>query len=142
MSPADYAQLRRNVQLSEGLRLKPYTDVAGRLSIGWGRNLTDCGISQVEAGMLLDNSLTTAVSDLQQAFPFVLDLDSVRLVVLAEMCYNLGISRLAKFTKMWALIRSKQYSQAAIEMLDSEWASQVGARATRLADAMSKGSFE
>lgn len=142
MSPADYAQLRRNVILSEGLRLKPYTDVAGRLSIGYGRNLTDRGVTQLEAGILLDNDLTVAIAELQRVFPIVMTLDSVRLIILAEMCFNLGATRLAKFSKMWAAIQAKMYSEAAIEMLDSEWAVQVGARATRLADAMSKGVFE
>jgi lysozyme len=141
MTPGDYATLRRIVKRDEGLRLLPYTDVANRLSIGYGRNLTDCGISQTEANDLLENDLTRAVSDLQQAFPFVLTLDGVRQVVLAFMAFNLGIPRLAKFEKMWKAIRAEDYGKAAIEMLESHWASQVGARAIRLATAMERGTF-
>ena len=33
----------------EGRRLKPYTDTVGKLTIGYGRNLTDVGISDEEA---------------------------------------------------------------------------------------------
>ncbi len=114
----------------------------GRLTIGYGRNLTDVGISQAEASDLLDNDLTRAVSDLQQAFPFVLDLDSTRFVVLACMSFNLGIGRLSKFVQMWAAIRRGDYASAAMEMMESTWSSQVGARATRLAEAMRSGELK
>ncbi len=141
MTPADFATLRKQVQTDEGMRLKPYTDTGGRVSIGYGRNLTDVGISQVEAGMLLQNDLERAVSDVQRGFPFVLELDSVRQIVLADMCFNLGLDRLSKFTKMWAAIRGSAWETAATEMLTSQWAEQVGARATRLAEAMRSGEF-
>ena len=41
----------------EGLRLKPYVDTAGKLSIGVGRNLDDKGISKTEADFLLADDL-------------------------------------------------------------------------------------
>ncbi len=142
MTTEDYKLLRRQIIRDEGLRLLPYTDTVGRLTIGYGRNLTDVGISQAEASDLLDNDLTLAVSDLQQAFPLVLDLDSTRFVVLACMAFNLGIGRLSKFTKMWAAIRQGDYATAAIEMMESRWAEQVGARATRLAESMRSGELK
>ena len=142
MNPSDYAQLRRNVILSEGLRLKPYTDVGGRLTIGYGRNLTDRGITQGEANAMLDTDLATAIADVQAVFPFVVGLDPVRMIVLAELSFNLGITRLMKFIKMWDDLKAKRYADAAVELLNSQWAGQVGARATRLADALSKGVFE
>ena len=43
-----YEQLIRD----EGLRLFPYTDTVGKLTIGVGRNLTDAGISADEAEVL------------------------------------------------------------------------------------------
>ncbi len=139
MMPADYALLRAQLVRDEGLRLKPYTDTIGRLSIGYGRNLTDVGISQAEAAALLDTDMTRAVSELQRAFPFVMDLDSTRFIVLACMAFNLGVTRLAKFTAMWAALRAHEYDQAATEMLNSQWAEQVGSRATRLAASMASG---
>ncbi len=142
MTPADYATLRGLLVKDEGLRLKPYTDTQGRLSIGFGRNLTDVGISQSEASDLLANDMTTAVSDLQRTFPIVLDLDSVRQVVLAAMCFNLGVGRLSVFTKMWAAIRASDWDTAATEMIESAWANEVGARATRYAEAMRSGELK
>ena len=40
-----------------GLRLKPYRCTAGKLTIGIGRNLDDCGISQSEAYVMLINDI-------------------------------------------------------------------------------------
>lgn len=41
----------------EGLKLKPYRDTVGKLTIGAGRNLNDLGISEREAMFLLDNDI-------------------------------------------------------------------------------------
>ncbi len=142
MTPEDYKLLRQQIIRDEGLRLLPYMDTVGRLTIGYGRNLTDVGISQTEASDLLDNDLTRAVSDLQRAFSFVTELDSSRFVVLACMSFNLGIGRLSKFTKMWTAIRRGDYASAAMEMMESQWAEQVGARATRLAESMRSGELK
>ena len=142
MRPDDIAVLRQMIKADEGLRLFPYTDTAGRLSIGYGRNLTDVGISQLEASDLLEADITRAIYDLQVAFPFVMKLDGVRQIVLTDMCFNLGAARLKTFVKMWRAITVGDYTVAAQEMLASQWAYQVGARATRLAAAMASGELK
>lgn len=142
MNVDDYAALRLLIREEEGLRLKPYTDTAGRLTIGFGRNLTDVGISQAEASDLLEADLTRAVNDVQQAFSFFAALDGVRQIVLADMCFNMGIVRLKTFAKMLAFVETGKFLEAAQEMLRSQWADQVGARATRLASAMNSGELK
>lgn len=141
MNAQAFDQLRQVVMTDEGLRLKPYTDTVGKLSIGYGRNLIDVGISQVEARQLLDHDLETAVSALTRAYPLVDTLNQARQIVLASMAFNMGVPRLSSFRKMWAALMAKDYESAAVEMLDSDWASQVGARASRLADAMRTGTL-
>ena len=59
--------------------------------------------------------------------------NEVRLI-LANMAFNLGITRLLKFQKMFAALNSGDYVQASIEGLDSRWAKQVYNRAHRLMD--------
>ena len=49
------------------------------------------------------------------------------------MSFNLGYNRLNKFVKTKALILSKDYKNAADEILKSKWASQVGDRAKNIA---------
>lgn len=142
MTPSDFSLLRQSIKNDEGLRLLPYVDVSGKLTIGYGRNLSDNGINQLEAGEMLDQDLTRHVSDLLRAFPFVDMLDSTRQVVLANMCFNMGIGRLSKFVLMWDAIKHGDYQMAATEMLNSVWATQVGKRATRLAAAMASGELK
>ena len=70
MSPEARALLRRDVMAAEGLRLKPYRDTVGKLTIGWGRNLEDNGITKLEAEVLLDHDLAAAELECRRAFPW------------------------------------------------------------------------
>lgn len=139
MTSGELATLRQMVKQDEGLRLKPYTDTVGRLSIGYGRNLTDVGISQEEADLLLDHDLDVAIRGLMRVHSDVLALDPVRQIVLANMAFNLGVPALGHFAQMWAAIGRGNWTEASAAMLDSTWARQVGKRATRLAAAMKSG---
>lgn len=141
MKPVDFALLREHVKRDEGLRLKPYMDTVGKITIGYGRNLSDNGITQLEAADMLDQDLQRHVSDLLRAFPWVLELDATRQIVLANMAFNMGVPTLSSFRKMWQAIKAHDYDEAARQMLDSDWAQQVGDRAHRLASAMASGRF-
>ena len=48
--------------------------------------------------------------------------------------FNLGRTRLGKFKKFIGAINEGDWEKASIEMMDSRWAKQVGARAERLRD--------
>lgn len=130
-----YEQLRRD----EGVRLKPYTDTIGKLTIGVGRNLTDNGIADDESDVLLHNDVTRVDTELTDNLHFYPSLDTARKGVLLNMCFNMGIVRLQGFAKMLNAIANQDWDTAAIEMLDSLWAQQVGDRATRLAQQMREG---
>lgn len=121
-----------SVKVGEGLRLKPYRCTAGKLTIGYGRNLDDVGISNEEAELLLKNDLEKAEKEAEK-FPVYSKLNQARKDVLIEMVFNLGFSRLSCFKKMFAALEKGDYSEAANQMLDSNWHKQVGKRAERLA---------
>lgn len=123
----------------EGLRLKPYYDTVGKLTIGVGRNLTDKGISQTEAETMLANDIAEHTAELEQHLPWVVQLDGPRKGVLVNMCFNMGISRLLGFINTLAYIKAGEYAKAADGMLHSKWATQVGPRATRLSEQMRTG---
>lgn len=127
------------VKRHEGLRLKPYTCTAGKLTIGYGRNLSDKGISPFEAELLLQSDLTTASRDASGFVNNFLALDVTRQAVLIDMAFNLGRSRLATFKKLKAAIEAEDFAQAAGEMTNSLWAQQVGGRALFLAEVMATG---
>lgn len=114
------------------MRLKPYRDTAGKLSIGSGRNLDDVGISSAEAYFMLDNDIAERQESLSR-FSWFTKLDPIRQAALVNMAFNLGLPRLLGFYEMIAALEVQDWESAAEEMLDSRWAKQVGARAQRLA---------
>jgi lysozyme len=128
------------IKRDEGLRLTPYKDSVGVLTIGYGTNL-DEGIDRGEAEYLLANRLNNKKLELLRALPWVADLDEPRQAVLFNMAYNLGVPGLLKFKNTLAMVRTAQYAQAAANMLQSKWASQVGDRAVRLSKQMETGSW-
>ena len=126
----------------EGLRLKPYRDARNKLTIGVGRNLDDAGITREEALMLLNNDIATVRREIERAFPWVSRLDPVRKNVILDMVFNLGLPRFRRFKKTIAAIKAEDWENAAREMLDSQWAKQVGERAKELAAMMKRGKYE
>lgn len=137
----DVFKLRQDLLLSEGLRLKPYKDTVGKLTIGVGHNLDDEGITKEEALYLLHNDILDVIKDLRKIphYSKFVDGNDVRERVIAEMVFNLGIGGVLKFKKMWKAIEMEDWDQAAKEMLNSQWARQVGKRANRLSERMRSG---
>lgn len=123
----------------EGLRLKPYRDSRGVLTLGIGRNLRDVGISRAEAFALLDHDLDTTEAALTAALPWFTTLDPIRQRVLIDMAFNLGPETLLSFSQTLSAVARGDYDHAADCMLDSLWATQVGLRAQRLSKMMRTG---
>lgn len=126
------------IKKHEGLSLKPYKCTAGKLTIGYGRNIEDKGISQEEAEQMLFNDIQECYAQLIH-FDFWDKLNGARQAVLLDMCFNLGLPRLKGFKKMLAALGRSDYKTAAKEMLDSKWARDVKTRATELSKIMQKG---
>jgi lysozyme len=122
----------------EGLRLKPYRDTVGKLTVGVGRNLDDVGITEEEALHLLRNDIARVAQECQQ-FPWFGALDDVRQAVVLNMVFNLGITKFKGFHNTITSIARADYEDAASRMLQSRWANQVGNRAVRLAEMMRTG---
>lgn len=139
MTREDRAKLVDQLIRHEGMRLFPYQDTAGKTTIGVGRNLTDVGLTHAEAMTLLNNDIDRTLMDLIKAQPWVTDLDPVRLRVLVDMGFNLGVPGLLQFKHTLESVRQKNFKQAAHEMLQSRWAEQVGGRAQELARMMETG---
>lgn len=136
----DIDQIERQLVRDEGMRLKPYKDSVGKLTIGVGRNLDDNGISDAEAQHLLRNDVNQAMRECM-GIPCFSHLNAPRQAVLVNMCFNIGLSRLMGFKKMLAALDAKNYQEAGVQMMDSKWAKQVGIRAVRLYEQMLKGEW-
>jgi lysozyme len=132
------AQLIRH----EGCVLHAYPDSLGFLTIGIGR-LIDArkggGISHEEADDLLSHDIDSRTRALVGRFPWYHALDPVRQAVLCNMCFNLGIDGLAGFVQMLSAVERGDFLKASAAMMQSKWATQVGARAIELSTQMQTG---
>jgi len=109
----------------EGLKLKPYKDINGNLTIGYGRNLDDRGITKEEAEILLFTDLAFAEYELREIFN---DYDYYPVevkIVLTSMMFNLGKNRFLTFKKFIKAIKEKDYKKAIIELFNSRRAKQL-----------------
>ena len=136
--PMNRQLLRSQLERHEGLRLKPYLDTVGKLTVGYGRNLEDVGISRDEADFMLDNDIDQVERQLETVDEYR-DLDPIGQTVIGNMAFNLGFAGLMGFKNMWAAIGRRDWDRAADEMLNSKWARQVGVRAVELSEIMRAG---
>lgn len=125
--------LHADLTRDEGVRLKPYLDTVGKLTIGVGRNLDDTGLSSNEVELLLENDIRSAMTELDREIPWWRKRPHSVQRALVNMTFNLGWPRLSGFKKMLVALESRKFDVAAREALDSKWARQVGDRATRIA---------
>jgi len=154
MTEALMNRIKAQLVRHEGLRLRPYRCTAGKLTIGIGRNLDDCGITQSEAYVMLINDIMNCEKQLQAKIPDIYNgLDEVRKSVLLNMCISipqsrfaslrepcyLGINGLLGFKNTLEFTKAGDWERAANNMLVSKWAKQVGMRAIELSEMMRKG---
>lgn len=136
MTPEGLTRLKDH----EGLRLKPYTDTVGKLSIGYGRNLTDTGISFDEATSMLNTDVARATAQARNTFDWFDDLTPARQDVIVMLIFNMGLAGFRTFRNLIGALDNSDWTQAAWELSNSKWAQQVGDNRRRtLCDALEKG---
>jgi lysozyme len=131
--------LRPQLKIDEAVKVKPYRDTMGKLTIGVGRNLDDVGLRADEVEYLLDNDINAAETSAKAVFPSFDSLSDNRKAVIVNMAFNVGRVGLAGFVKFRQAVEAKDFDRASREMLDSQWSRQVGNRAVRLATMMRQG---
>lgn len=127
------------LRVHEGYRSHPYRCTSGKLTIGYGRNIEDRGLSVDEAELMLKNDIAGVVADLRSRIENFETLDGPRKAALVDLCYNMGINKLMGFRKMLAALQRGNYHKAALELLDSRYATQVGGRALIIAQIIDTG---
>lgn len=132
------------IKHNEGLRLKPYTDTLGRITIGYGRCLDRDGISSTEANVLFAHDLAAATRGAIASLgaPAWISLDEQRRTVLIDMCFQLGEHGIADFHHMLAAIRGGDWRRASDEALGSLAAQQSPQRWARHAEILLSGQMK
>lgn len=124
-------EIKNHVKISEGLSLMPYEDTHQLLTIGYGRCLDIRGISKDEAEYLFKNDIDIATKEVRKIINRFDDLPDQAKIVLVDLSFNLGISKLLKFENFLDAIDARDFSKACEELQNSRWWHQVGTRATR-----------
>ncbi len=141
MTDANHQRLLAQLIQHEGLRFKLYQDSKGVPTIGVGHNLRDRPISRRAVMGILDDDLTDVYQDLDRKFPWWRDMSEVRQRVLADMCFNMGLSSLLGFKQALSAMQRGDYEGAAQGMEDSKWYREdVPVRAARLVAMMRQDS--
>lgn len=131
-------RLTLQLKIDEGLRRKPYKCTAGKLTIGYGRNLEDNGISMAEAAYLLAHDIDAAELDAVK-LPWYEALSDNRKIAVLNMIFNLGLPGFLKFKNTIAFIAAGEWEKAAEGLKASLWYKQVGARAERIIELIREG---
>ena len=135
-------QLREELMADEGCVYSVYLDHLGLKTVGIGHlcrgsdpeSTLEVGtpVSEERVMELFDKDMSWTFRDCIRLLPEFNDLpDEVRLIV-ANMMFNLGASRLAGFKKFLAAVEEGLWNSAADEMADSKWHRQVPERSGRL----------
>lgn len=133
------------LRADEGYREKPYYCSEGYPTIGYGLRIWNKGEPLPKISMSPEDAekqLTMRCEELgvQLVRHHVYrNLDVVRRATLLSMAYQLGISGLFGFKKMWAALESCNYSEAAAECMDSKAARQAPNRFNRNAGMINTG---
>lgn len=137
--------LRAQLRTEEGLSNVAYKDTRGIWTIGRGHTGPEvtAGLSWTDAQIedAFNRDVQSHEGAVQNALPWITDLDDARQVVLYQMAFQMGLAGLLKFRDTLDAARSGDYARAARGMRASLWAKQTPARALRLAAQMETGEF-
>lgn len=132
------------IAFEEGCRTEAYQDTTGVWTIGIGHTGPEVvpGLvwtsDQIDAAF--NNDLANVDADLARMM--IDHFDPVRRAALANMDFNLGATKLSKFTTFLSLIRNENWSGARIDLLGSTaWAKELPGRAMRTANAILTGEW-
>jgi len=124
--------LTEQLKKHEGFSSTAYKCPAGRLTLGYGRNISDKGITEEEAIHLLNNDINECYTDLLPLFIQFENLpDSIQHPLL-DMRFQLGARGFRKFKKMITAVNKGDFKKMVIQMRDSLWYRQVTNRADNL----------
>ena len=126
--------LLKQIKKHEGFRSTVYQCTEGYDTIGYGFAIKDLFLDKDIAELILIRNLAVLVERIKKTFPWINDAPEEVQDVVANMCYQLGISGFSKFKKTIYLLETEQYEEASVEMLDSLWYKQTPNRAKELSE--------
>jgi len=145
--------LKEQLKLHEGYKLKPYTCPAGFRTIGVGHNydanplpeaiaqhLDACGsITGEMADQLLGQDIAAARRNCEKLYPRFKEFSEVRQSALIDMMFNMGYRTMRSFKTTNLLINSNNWRGAADNLVKTKWYRQVKGRAKTVCAMLREG---
>ena len=139
-------QLRKELEVDEGVKYEIYNDHLGYPTFGIGHLVRDndpengepvgTHVSEDRVIEAFNKDVETVLNDCTILYGDFSDLPEEAQLIIANMMFNLGRPRLSKFKGMKSGVDSRDWNKAADEMVDSAWYRQVPNRAERLVERM------
>jgi len=112
----------------EGFRDHAYQDSELFWTIGYGHLIDKRKGGRIKEKflhMIFEDDVADKTQECKDAFPWFEELDPVRQDVIVNLTFNLGIEGLKGFKRMIEAIVQQQWAQAAWELSNSKWKTQV-----------------
>jgi GH24 family phage-related lysozyme (muramidase) len=142
----DIEKLRQEIEADEGNVHEIYLDHLNLPTFGIGHLVRDTDpehgqpvgtpVSEERVNSCFDNDIQGTITDCKNLFDNFDDLPEEAQLILCNMMYNLGYTRLSKFSKLRGSISIMDFTESANQMYDSKWRTQVPNRAERLINRM------
>ena len=143
-------QLRKELERDEGCKYEIYLDHLGHRTFGVGHLINDddpewspqwwsdvgTEVSEERVKEAFSYDIETVLSNCKHLYENFEDLPEEVQLIIANMMFNLGHTRLSKFKNMKRGVDARDWNAAADEMVDSLWYKQVANRANRLVKRM------
>ena len=130
------SDLIKQIKEHEGLVLKPYKCTANKLTIGYGHNLEDNGLSKTACEFILFEDIDEAKKNLYAVFTrkFFETLSNNQKISLIDMMFNLGLSRFLTFKKFIQAVKNEDFMKASAEIINSRAYQQNKSRYKKLSE--------
>lgn len=135
-------QLRKELTIDEGKINRIYKDHLGYPTFGIGHLIikTDpeygqpigTSVSEERVVEAFNIDICKVLNDCEKLYSDFYELPEEAQLIIANMMFNLGYTRLSKFKNMKKAVDARDWITASLEMKDSAWYHQVTNRADRL----------
>jgi len=139
-------RLREEIAEDEGCKYEVYLDHLGLYTTGVGHLITEHDeeygkpvgtvVEQERVRNLFALDIAVTIDECKVLYPDFDDFDEELQHILCNMMFNMGRPRLSKLVGMKAGVAAGDSNEAADQMVDSRWYTQVPNRARRLVDRM------
>ena len=142
----DIEQLRSEIEADEGNVSEIYLDHLSLPTFGIGHLVkkTDpeysmpvgTAVSRKRVNSCFNEDIMGTIEDCEKLYKDFYKLPEEVKLILCNMMYNLGYTRLSKFSKLKKAISESNWKEASKQMHQSKWRTQVPNRAERLINRM------